>query len=161
MYKTGELKFKENVSYTEMMTIAMQYTRNAVNAAFDEGAVAMDFARMTAVLYAFVEVPEETISADEMMHDVLSYGYDRYLEYIRDHTPMGAGYFYAFLGMLDRGDKAAEKRQPVDVLIDSLIRASDSIAAFVQPNGDGASAITEVLNAIRGMANNEGAMPPD
>ncbi len=152
MYKIGELKFREHVSYTEMMAVAMQYAKNMLGAALDEGAVAYDFMRMSAIMYAFCDMKEETIDANDAMHDVYSYGYTKYIQYIREHTPMGAEYFDAFIRMLDKADETAAKKQPIDKLLDSAIRASDALTELLQPGENGQPAIMEALNAIKEVA---------
>lgn len=160
MYKTSELKFKEHVSYTEMMAIAIQYTKNVMNAALDEGCVSCDFMRVSAILYAFVDIRENLIVADDLMETVYSLGFNNYIDYIRDHTPMGAEFFDAFIRMLDRADRVADKRQPIDALIDSVIRATDNLNAFIQQNENGHSELNALIAGLRDIANNEGAVAP-
>ena len=159
MYKIGELKFKDNVSYTDMMTVAMQYAKNAMDGEAD-GFVVHDFAYICAVLYVFTDTKEETLPGDEVMSAVYSAGMKKYLAYIRDNTPMGYGYFDGFISMLDRADRAAEKRQPVDTLLDSLIKFADSATEFLKPGSDGMSGIVSAMNVLREVAANSGEATP-
>lgn len=158
MYKIGELKYKDNVSYTEMLTVAMQYAKNAMNGEA-EGFVAHDFAYVCAVLYAFCDIGEETLPGDEVMKDVYSVGFEKYLDLIRQNTPMGYGFFDGFIDMLDRADRAAAKRQPVDILLDSLTRFADSASAFMTPGKDGVSGMGAMINMLREFAANGEATP--
>lgn len=160
MYKTSELKFKKHVSYTEMMAIAIQYTKNVMNAALDEGCVSYDFMRLSAILYAFIDVGQETIIADDLMAVAYSYGFKNYIDFIRDNTPMGTEFFDAFIRMLDRADRVADKRQPIDTLIDSVIRATDNLNALIQQNEDGNTVLAELIAGLRDIAKNEGASAP-
>lgn len=160
MYKTSELKFKKHVSYTEMMAIAIQYTKNVMNAALDEGCVSYDFMRLSAILYAFVDVGQDTVIADDLMAVAYSYGFKNYLDFIKDNTPMGAEFFEAFIRMLDRADRVADKRQPIDTLLDSIIRAADNLNALIQQNANGHSELADLIAGLRDIANNEGAIAP-
>lgn len=160
MYNPGELKFKSNISYTEMTMVAMQYSKNVMGAALDEGVVFKDFMRISAYLYTFCDIKDKTVNADEVMAAVYAYGYARYLKYMSDHSPLGQEYFNAFSRMLDNADKVADKRQPVDKLLDSLIALGDNMTEFIKPGEDGTSPITGVLTAIKEMASNGEAMPP-
>lgn len=159
MYKIGELKFRDNVSYTEMLTVAIQYAKNAIAAEAD-GFVAHDFARVCAVLTVFTDIGDAEFVGDDVMNAVYSAGMDKYIEFIRMNTPMGYGYFDGFIDMLDRADRAAEKRQPVDTLLDSLIKFADTASMFMQPGENGSSGMAEIINAIREFAVNEGEATP-
>lgn len=159
MYKIGELKYKDNVSYAEMMTVALQYAKNAKNGMANDGFVVHDFAYVCAVLYAFTEMSEAQLAADEVMLAVYSEGFDKYIDEIRNRTPMGKGFFDGFIGMLNRIDASMERYQPIDTLIDGLIKATNGMSAFMTPGKDGVSGMGAMINMLREFAANGEATP--
>ena len=158
MYNTGELKFKKDVSYSEMVAIALQYSKNVLDAMHNDGCVTMDFMRVCAVLYAFTDGYNDSLNGDDVMKSVYSYGFKNYMDYIMDNTPMGAEFFDAFIRMLDRADKMAEKHQPIDVLMDSLIRMSDNISALLQSDENGVSPLSGVIEGLGDIIKNGGVI---
>lgn len=156
MYNVREMKFKSHVSYSEMLAVALQYAKDAREAALENGDVARDFRWVSAIMYTFAEVGQNTLNGDEVMAGVYAYGYGRWLEYVREHNSMGPEYYDAFTRMLGNADKAADKAQHVEMLMDSMIALADNMNALLQKNADGSTGVEEMLKLIRGVANNEG-----
>lgn len=161
MYAVNELVMKKSVTYTEMMLIAQAYAKNLLGVENTEAVVLWEYARICAVLHAFCEVGDVAPNVDELMHSVFSYGgYARYMNYICEHTPMGRDYFAAFVGMLDRADAMADKKQPVDVLLDSLTETVNNLNELIKPNTEGVSVLDRILEAVKTLPEKVGEAAP-
>lgn len=151
-----ELKFKSHVSYSEMLAVALQYAKDAREAALENGDVARDFRWVSAIMYTFAEVSEKTLNGDDVMADVYAYGFNRWLMYVRDNNAMGPEFYDAFERMLKNADRAADKAQHVEMLIDSLITLADNMNVLLQKNADGRTGVEEMIGWVRELAKNEG-----